>query len=92
MKDKNFSSDTEEFSKFSDLEQYDERDGSKCVGVFRYRLYEDKNGVYAMRDSVWKSDVRNEALREIQMLKAVSDEVTSQMYDAVDPEMNDFDE
>ena len=81
------------FLEFSDLEQYDERDGSKCVGVFRFRLYEDENGVYAMHDSAWDSPKTGDpVLREIEMLTAIIMNATNQTLAAVDPEQNEFDD
>lgn len=81
------------FLEFSDLQQYDERDGNKCVGVFRYRLYEDENGIYAMHDSSWDNTKHdNSVLREVEMLTAIIINATNQTLMAVDPEQNEFDD
>jgi len=81
------------FLEFSDLGQYDESDGSKCVGVFRFRLYEDENGVYAMHDSSWDNTKGGDSvLREIEMLTAIIMNATNQTLVAVDPEQNQFDD
>jgi len=81
------------FLKFTELEEYNENEHDKCVGVFQYRIYEDKDGLYAMHDSMWQSDSEvDPVFRELQMLCEVNNNVTQQVIDAVDPEMNEYDD
>jgi len=81
------------FLKFTELEEYNENEDDKCVGVFQYRIYEDKDGLYAMHDCIWESSSdADPVFRELQLLCEVNRNVTDQVIDAVDPELNDFHE
>lgn len=82
-----------EFLKYTELEDYVERNGDKCVGVFQYRIYEDEDGIYSMHDCMWSSPSEYDSMfRELQMLCEVSSSVTDQVIAAVDPEQNEFDD